>query len=105
METLVREKPILFSGEMVRAVLDGRKTQTRRVVKPQSRIILHDNGQALTDSGWLPELDNPYGKPGDQLWVRETWATSLNSTTHTQGLTSHPKPRFSLIEFHKSIQA
>jgi len=78
METLVREKPILFSGEMVRAVLDGRKTQTRRVVKPQSRIILHDNGQALTDSGWLPELDNPYGKPGDQLWVRETWATSLS---------------------------
>lgn len=68
------ERPILFSAPMVRAILEGRKTQTRRVVKPQSKIVVHPNGQPLTDAGWLPELDNPYGQPGDRLWVRETFA-------------------------------
>jgi len=52
------ERPIIFSGPMVRAILDGRKTQTRRVVKNS------------------PEGVCPYGKPGERLWVRETWATS-----------------------------
>ena len=57
----VKERPILFSGEMVRAILDGRKTQTRRVVKPQPPPL----------GGFVK---NPYGQPGDRLWVRETWA-------------------------------
>lgn len=73
MQIAARERPILFSAPMVRALLDGRKTMTRRIVKPQSRIVVHDNGQALTDRGWLPELDNPYGNVGDRLWVRETF--------------------------------
>ena len=47
--------PILFSTPMIRALLDGRKTQTRRTIKPQPRT-------------WRC----PYGKPGDLLWVRET---------------------------------
>lgn len=68
-----RERPILFSGPMVRALLAGRKTQTRRVVK----------GQALEwlESGFTPaftaEPGNflcPYGYAGDRLWVRETHA-------------------------------
>lgn len=49
------ERPILFSAPMVRAILDGRKTQTRRVLKP-------------------PMMRVPYA-PGDTLWVRETFAT------------------------------
>jgi hypothetical protein len=53
----MNERPILFSGEMVRAILEGRKTQTRRVIKPQLRI----------------NYKCPYGQPGDRLWVRETW--------------------------------
>jgi hypothetical protein len=67
----MKERPILFSGSMVTAILDGRKTQTRRVIKHQP----YDNG--LWPRGTPPgasELDCPYGKPGDRLWVRETWA-------------------------------
>jgi hypothetical protein len=53
------ERPILFSGPMVRALLADRKTQTRRVLKPQT-------------SGHLGMVNTcPYGQPGDRLWVRE----------------------------------
>lgn len=69
-----KERPILFSAPMVRAILEGRKTQTRRVVK------LNQAGRAQ-HSGlqWHPEDPEvwracPYGVPGDLLWVRETWA-------------------------------
>lgn len=68
------EKPILFSGEMVRAILDGRKTQTRRVVKPKVLEWLDDAGFA---PNFVADPDNfmsPYGYTGDSLWVRETWA-------------------------------
>lgn len=97
----VRERPIIFSGEMVRAILDGRKTQTRRVVVPQPPRVV---------SGWFPlgdvfkpiltlppwdgvlgsashkaalaefdAFDNecircPFGQRGDRLWVREEWS-------------------------------
>ncbi len=71
----VRERPILFSAPMVRAILEGRKTQTRRVVK------LTDSGHVKEPRGhrrWHPAdpdvvLGCPYGQPGDRLWVRETW--------------------------------
>lgn len=73
----VKERPILFSSEMVKAILEGRKTQTRRVLKPQP---------ASEDSFWPSDeshiefwqlLDGwavswcPYGKPGERLWVKE----------------------------------
>lgn len=71
---MLNEKPILFSGPMVRAILEGRKTVTRRAVKG---IAL----EWLRPEGFTPEFtaspENglcPYGKPGDRLWVRETWA-------------------------------
>lgn len=92
------ERPILFSGPMVRAILEGRKTQTRRVIQPQSNLT----SCQFDDMGWelvederknysayfkLPEAswvatDEPtwrriksqYGEPGDSLWVRETFA-------------------------------
>jgi len=66
------EKPILFNGEMVRAILDERKTETRRVVKlegfEQADLYETRDGD-LVD----PLTLCPYGKPGDRLWVRETW--------------------------------
>lgn len=72
------EHPILFSGEMVRAILEGRKTQTRRVItvpvsdahagRPHSPMVKH-NGDWYKPHEW-----SPYGVPGDRLWVRETWA-------------------------------
>ena len=64
----MKERPILFSAPMVRAILDGTKTQTRRVVK--DRHI--DAAPPACFFQWLRERC-PYGKPGDRLWVRETW--------------------------------
>ena len=81
------EHPIIFTGEMVRAILDGRKTQTRRVIKlrdgslPDDCDIPAHEGKYIGDyimdfSKTFPQwqqLDCPYGHPGDRLWVRETW--------------------------------
>ena len=84
----MKDRPIIFSTPMVRAILDGRKTQTRRVVKPQPKphqsggwIWEKVGGIIATKSGKIYKSKmlsrNPYGKPGDRLWVRETWANVL----------------------------
>lgn len=86
-----RERPILFSGPMIRAILDGRKTQTRRLVKPQPeptidgffRWPLPSQGVAAfySWSGRSPRFSPewcPYGLPGDVLWVRETFVVETN---------------------------
>lgn len=84
---MVKERPILFSAAMVRAILEGRKTVTRRVVKPAFpatvRELLPLAGSldycmpchpANPELPWEEEARTcPYGKPGDQLWVQETW--------------------------------
>lgn len=71
------DRPILFSAPMVRALLAGTKTQTRRVVKhPGLASLSH-----IVDcrDGWWGDEEGdfqalcPYGAPGDRLWVRETW--------------------------------
>ena len=76
------ERPILFTGPMVRAILDGLKTQTRRVIKPQSCIETLDGKfvhlHSVTCDGACEYSCNhkcPYGKPGDLLYVRETWGS------------------------------
>lgn len=77
------ERPILFSGSMVKAILEGRKTQTRRVVKGEPvdmvRFIGSDN-KPTGEYGWCSHerviskhVTCPYGNPGDHLWVRETF--------------------------------
>ncbi len=71
----MKERPILFSGPMVRALLDGSKTQTRRVVKPQPT---HFNPvgvprRVIPTGGPSDVIRCPYGQPGDRLWVRESW--------------------------------
>ena len=60
----MKERPILFSGPMVRAILDGRKTQTRRVCVGQRELSRAADFQISRC---------PHGQPGDRLWVRETW--------------------------------
>lgn len=79
----MKERPILFSAPMVRAILNGSKTQTRRVVKPQPsgyvenvyRPFPHEPNNWQGFGGdyihWYGKC--PYGQPGDHLWVRENF--------------------------------
>lgn len=69
----MKERPILFSSSMVRAILDGSKTQTRRVVKQDREGLLDCEPHPAWDAFWQC-VACPYGKPGDRLWVRETFA-------------------------------
>ncbi|ONH50932.1 hypothetical protein SAMN04490182_2025 [Pseudomonas cedrina] len=78
--TQVKERPILLSAPMVRAILEGRKTVTRRPVK--FPFIDRAVGCELSGNEIGPdEIRNncPYGVPGQRLWVRETWARVGNS--------------------------
>ena len=69
----MRERPIIMGADSVRAILDGRKTQTRRVIKPQPKFIGAPNVPFKTDDANPKGIINcPYGKVGDRLWVRET---------------------------------
>lgn len=70
----MKERPVLFSGPMVRAILAGSKTQTRRPVKGWALEWLQP-GMFEPDYVALPSnAACPYGYAGDRLWVRETWA-------------------------------
>lgn len=85
----MKERPILFSAPMVRAILDGSKSQTRRIIKIQPDIE-HDGEPYWFVGGYRAwryrgvtdilrkggdEISCPYGQPGDRLWVRETFHT------------------------------
>lgn len=91
MNTEIKHRPILFSGEMVRAILEGRKTQTRRVVKSRHESGLFQvcfnkatgNVTGIESLDWderniEKDVICPYGKPGDVLWVRESFAELKN---------------------------
>ncbi|AYW60740.1 TPA: hypothetical protein P6M77_001506 [Pseudomonas aeruginosa] len=80
----MKERPILFSDQMVRAILEGRKTVTRRIAKPVKHpdlgniyapgaLVLEHEPQHVFDRAC------PYGQPGDRLWVREAWQGPLIS--------------------------
>lgn len=92
------ERGMIFNAEMVRAILDGRKTQTRRIVKSDCMDIgekddgtlwpwrEHDNGGDY----WYP---CPFGEVGDRIWVRETWQAihdSVDEFGHVEERTYSP---------------
>ncbi|EJK8055626.1 hypothetical protein NO575_000601 [Klebsiella pneumoniae] len=88
----MKERGMIFNGEMVRAILDGRKTQTRRIMKPQPepcprgghwwpsnvfKTMLHVEDEMQNGKGGWGGLVGdacPFGDVGDRIWVRETWA-------------------------------
>lgn len=107
-----KERPIIFSGPMVLANLEGRKTQTRRVIKWQSDMEF-DPADPHYGPYWLPYATEakgedarvrcPYGKPGDRLWVRETWRVCggceyeyLHEQSEVMYRSTHEKDRFPL---------
>ena len=77
------ERPIIMTSESVRAILDGRKTMTRRVMKPQPVVVVHNPSinqdvYKFKHHVWFSDepaqaayAPCPYGVPGDRLWVRE----------------------------------
>jgi len=72
----MRERPILFSGPMVRAILSGQKRQTRRVAKDVRHPDfgnLYAPGTLALEPQHVIDRACPNGQPGDHLWVRETW--------------------------------
>nr|ELR5038797.1 hypothetical protein [Providencia stuartii] len=81
----MKEHGIIFNTEMVRAILDGRKTQTRRIVKhqrhPSQEIKLCDDGffhwSMIGAEKPLSPINYEYGRVGDRLWVRETFQVGL----------------------------
>lgn len=98
----MRERPIIFTGESVRAILEGLKTQTRRVVRgipsnsegPFEPAMAPGIGE--TSNRWAMKVDGkfiqircPYGKPGDRLWVKETWSKSPDGPIYKAAVTEH----------------
>lgn len=101
----MKERPILFSGPMVRAILEGRKTQTRRPLRIQPLDVLPmlEEKAGVEWVGLMQREPNPkgtvfrckFGQPGDRLWVRETWQGPLMDAD-----TMETKYRTSPDEFH-----
>jgi len=74
----MKERPIIFSSDSVKAIMEGRKTQTRRVIT--GKFVIEDPKKVWDAQDLITENKDkikyircPYGKPGDRLWVRETW--------------------------------
>ncbi|HGU9828476.1 TPA: morphogenetic protein [Enterobacter kobei] len=91
----MKERGMIFNGEMVRAILDGGKTQTRRPVKVPH--IDKDAMCELSGNELAGELsagnyrNSPHGKPGDRIWVRETWARyNIDQDSHDMAYRATP---------------
>ena len=100
------DKPIIFSGPMIRALLDGQKTQTRRVLKPQPEeranglwhVFNRYGGSAGVHVDQVGEVAADYAqwRSGDRLWVRENvsgWARALETRIFARG-SGEPPPRW-----------
>ena len=83
----MKERPILFSGPMVRAILDGSKTQTRRVFKTHGHSVVEEQLDGTRwpfyedEYGEWHQHECPYGVIGDRLWVREAFS-NVTECTH-----------------------
>lgn len=110
----MKERPIIFSAPMVRAILEGQKTQTRRVIKPQPEIVrdpmptgpvpgslirikLGPGHHRFLGSENFTNEFCPYGQPGNRLWVRESFWPAFRRTENNAGVVyraNYLKPSF-----------
>ncbi|ELY4868778.1 hypothetical protein SM108_004056 [Cronobacter sakazakii] len=110
----MKERPIIFNGEMVRAILDGRKTQTRRIMKPQPtpctlekgghwwpsnvfKTMLHIEEEMQNGKGGWGGLVGdacPFGDIGDRIWVRETFQGPLIPEDELSGFLGENPDKF-----------
>jgi hypothetical protein len=94
----IKERPILFSAPMVRAILEGRKTVTRRPVKglkTDTPVVDAFDDSPLIGACWDiggPVIRSPYGLPGDRLWVREAWQADDQVNSIAPRDLSHGEP-------------
>jgi len=95
MKTMTKDHPILFRSELVRAILEGRKTQTRRIIRPEWWRCL-DPEDAIDRVQALPQC--PYGQRGTHLWVRETWRPYEDPKTCIDGVLFRADGSFREIE-------
>jgi hypothetical protein len=113
----MKEHPIIFSGEMVRAILEDRKTQTRRIIKPQPNpyvcgdevrltyvpsipyyqvgIFNHHPCEFREDAGFIK---CPYNQPGDRLWVRETFGYHQAGVDNIVYRAKEPNARYKITD-------
>lgn len=125
----MKERPILFSAPMVRAILSGQKTQTRRAIRKQFSLDAEPaEVPATSPEGWQisghsglwwddagacidDAIKCPYGQPGDWLWVRETWqGPLLDSEEHESqfrddGPDAFKKPEFCAYRATENLDA
>jgi hypothetical protein len=108
------ERPILFKAPMVRAILAGRKTQTRRIVTvpwqgrvralPYGPYYVDTDGELFVadDYGDYHRIEDwttsPCGRPGDRLWVRETWRTEERHCDRADGIRYRADDDFVVID-------
>lgn len=114
------EKPILFQAPLVRAILEGRKMQTRRVINPQPKRLdnpvysenhltpltwersIRGKNYKTTDCGFLK--DCPYGQPGDELWVRENFKVcKVDNGWQNQNVCDDFQEPYAVVEYYDGV--
>ncbi|HDR2588959.1 TPA: hypothetical protein QCI16_003105 [Enterobacter ludwigii] len=105
----MKERGMIFNGEMVRAIIDGRKTQTRRPITPQPTLTkrsgfswkgnLYGSGSDDRETNInFAHVACPFGKPGDRIWVRETFQGPLfdfeQMEAYQEDSSKFQKPKF-----------